>query len=183
VTDLSSIAATCPIDGHGWRVGARAGPSERCSLRDAVVGETAASSSTCLPKSPLKQMRCRTFGVVRNMLFSAIPMDAEALCDRSSTLVDAENWLALGAGAVLLLVGASRRSTAGACLAVSSAPLLYRGITGRWPAVVNGSAEPDSTRTALGGDRGVHVRESIRLELPSVTSTASGVASKICRNS
>jgi uncharacterized membrane protein len=82
------------------------------------------------------------------MLFSAIPMDAEALCDRSSSLVDAENWLALGAGAVLLLVGASRRSTAGACLAVSSAPLLYRGITGRWPAVLNGSAEPDSTRTA-----------------------------------
>ena len=79
-----------------------------------------------------------------------ISMDVEALCDRSSSLVDAENWLALGAGAVLLLVGASRRSTAGACLAVSSAPLLYRGITGRWPAVLNGAAEPDSTRTARG---------------------------------
>ena len=54
----------------------------------------------------------------------------------------------------------------GACLAVASAPLLYRGITGRWPDVLNGSAQPDSTRTALGGDRGVHVRESIRLEVP-----------------
>ena len=39
---------------------------------------------------------------------------------------------------LLLLVGASRRSTVGACLAVSSAPLLYRGITGRWPDVLNG---------------------------------------------
>jgi uncharacterized membrane protein len=93
-------------------------------------------------------------------------MDAEARYDRSRSLVDAENWLALGAGAVLLLVGASRRSTVGTCVAVASAPLLYRGIRGRWPNLLNGSAEPDSTRTALGGDRGVHVRESIRLELP-----------------
>ena len=93
-------------------------------------------------------------------------MDAEALYDRSPSLADAETWMALGAGALLLLVGASRRSTVGACLALSSAPLLYRGITGRWPAVLNGSSEPDGTRRALGGDRGVHVRESIRLEVP-----------------
>jgi threonine dehydrogenase-like Zn-dependent dehydrogenase len=56
-------------------------------------------------------------------------MNAEALCDRSPSQSDAENWLALGAGALLLLAGASRRSAIGACLAVSSAPLLYRGIT------------------------------------------------------
>jgi uncharacterized membrane protein len=92
-------------------------------------------------------------------------MDAEALYHSSPSLVDAENWLALGAGAVLLLVGTSRGSTVGACLAVTSAPLLYRGITGQWPDVLN-RAQPDNTRTALGGDRGVHVRESIRLEVP-----------------
>jgi uncharacterized membrane protein len=92
-------------------------------------------------------------------------MDAETLYDRSLSLVDAENWLALAASTTLLLVGASRRSTAGACLVVASAPLLYRGITGRWPGL-NGFAEPNSTRSALGGDRGVHVRESIRLEAP-----------------
>ncbi len=67
-------------------------------------------------------------------------MDNPALDDRSISLGDAENWLALGAGAVLLLAGASRRSAIGACLAVSSAPLLYRGITGRWPDVLNGSS-------------------------------------------
>lgn len=93
-------------------------------------------------------------------------MDAEALYNRSPSLRDAENWQALSAGALLLLVGASRRSAVGACLAVSSAPLLYRSITGRWPDILNGSAQPDSTRTALGCDLGVHGRESIRLEVP-----------------
>ena len=93
-------------------------------------------------------------------------MDAEALHHRSPSLPDAENWLALGAGVLLLLVGASRRSAVGACLAMSSAPLLYRGLVGRWPEGLNGNAQPDSTKTALGGDRGVHVRESIRLEVP-----------------
>ena len=46
---------------------------------------------------------------------------------------NAENWFALGAGALLLFVGVSRRSVVGACLAMSSTPLLYRGVTGRWP--------------------------------------------------
>jgi len=82
------------------------------------------------------------------------------------TVVDAENSLALGAGALLLLVGVSRRSLLGTCLAVSLAPLLYRGITGRWPDVLNGHVQPDSTRAALAGERGIHVRESVRLELP-----------------
>ena len=44
--------------------------------------------------------------------------------------------------------------------------LLYRGITGRWPEVFNGHAQPNSTKSALSGDRGIHVRESIRLEVP-----------------
>ena len=92
-------------------------------------------------------------------------MEPEFLYDRSPSVGDAENWLALGAGAVLLLIGASRPSAGGACLAVASAPLLYRGITGRWPNIANGS-QADSTRTALSGNRGVHVRESIRLEVP-----------------
>ena len=125
-----------------------------------------ASSSTLPPEVLSSRCDAEPSALVRNMLFSAIPMDTEALYDRSPSLVDAENWLALGAGALLLLVGASRRSTVGACLAVSSAPLLYRGITGRWPDVLNGIRQPDSTKTALGGERGVHVRESIRLEVP-----------------
>lgn len=80
-------------------------------------------------------------------------------------LSDAEDWLALGSGALLLIVGASRRSVVGTILMVSSAPLLYRGISGHWPTLPIGFAQAN-TKTALGGERGVHVRESIRLELP-----------------
>jgi uncharacterized membrane protein len=93
-------------------------------------------------------------------------MSADPLHDRRTSLRDAENWLALGSGTLLFLVGVSRRSRRGAFLAASSAPLLYRGITGRWPMLANGHTQPDSTKTALGGTRGVHVRESIRLEVP-----------------
>jgi len=81
---------------------------------------------------------------------------------------DAENWLAVGAAALLLVAGASRRSAIGACLVVSSAPLLYRGITGRWPDVLNGRTGANGKRAALGGARGIHVRESVRLEVPVV---------------
>jgi len=99
------------------------------------------------------------------MLPSVLPMDAEALSGSSATVADAENWLALGAGGILLLAGASRRSVGGACLALSAVPLLYRGITGHWPAFLNG-VQSDDTRAALSGERGIHVRESIRLECP-----------------
>lgn len=78
--------------------------------------------------------------------------------DRSTSLADTEDLLALGTGALLLLVGA--------CVAISSAPFLYRGITGRWPAMLDDLVQPDNTRAALGGDGGVHIRESIRLEIP-----------------
>lgn len=94
-------------------------------------------------------------------------MRAGILDHRSaSSLSTAESWLAFGSGTVLMLVGASRRSVLGAVLAVSSAPLLYRGVTGRWPALSNGVIQPDDTKVALGGERGVHVRESVRLEVP-----------------
>jgi uncharacterized membrane protein len=93
-------------------------------------------------------------------------MNANALDEQPISLGDAENWLALGAGALLLVVGASRRSAIGTCLAMSSAPLLYRGFTGHWPEILNGHLHPESTKTALGGDRGVHLRESVRLEVP-----------------
>jgi uncharacterized membrane protein len=93
-------------------------------------------------------------------------MDAVLTHDRSASVADAENWIALGSGALLLLVGASRRSLLGACVAASSAPLLYRGVTGHWPAALEDLVASDDTKTALGGQRGVHVREAIRLELP-----------------
>jgi hypothetical protein len=52
----------------------------------------------------------------------------DAVHDGTTSLSDAEDWLAVGSGALVPLVGASRRSAIGALLAASSAPLLYRGI-------------------------------------------------------
>jgi uncharacterized membrane protein len=83
---------------------------------------------------------------------------------RTQSLTDVERWGALSVGATLLLLGTYRRSTSGAVLALSSAPFLYRGATGRWPFVPDD--EGGSTRADLGGDAGIHVRESVRLEKP-----------------
>ena len=88
------------------------------------------------------------------------------LHDRSISVGDAERWFALGAGTLLIVLGASRRSLPGTFLAASSAPLLYRGVTGRWPPGLAERFNGHDTKTALGGPRGVHVRESIRLEVP-----------------
>jgi uncharacterized membrane protein len=57
-----------------------------------------------------------------------------------------------------------RRTTSGRLLAAASIPILFSGATERWPAWL-GRAD-DDTRRALGGSRGVHVREAIRLEIP-----------------
>src|SRR5262245_57662091 len=78
-------------------------------------------------------------------------MEAQALSRPTGSITSAENWFALGAGALLLFLGASRRSFFGSCLALSSTALLYRGVTGRWPRVVDGSLESDDTKAALGG--------------------------------
>ena len=45
---------------------------------------------------------------------------------KSAPLSEAASWLALGAGAVLLLMGASRRSVFWTCVAISSVELLHR---------------------------------------------------------
>ena len=58
--------------------------------------------------------------------------------------------------------GLSRRSLTGVALAATAAPLAYRGATGAWPFAPGAS----DTRAALGGDRGIHVREAVRLEIP-----------------
>jgi len=51
-------------------------------------------------------------------------------------------------------------------VAAASAPLLYRGVTGEWPHFVSELLPSDDTKVALGGSRGIHVREAVRLEKP-----------------
>jgi uncharacterized membrane protein len=65
--------------------------------------------------------------------------------------------------ATVLVYGLSRRSLPGVALAAAAVPLAYRGVTGEWPWPSNGMAD---TRTALSGNRGVHVREAISVEVP-----------------
>ena len=93
-------------------------------------------------------------------------MDTIQNPERRTSLGDLENWFAIGAGASLLIAGMRRRSTVGVVAALSSVPLLYRGIAGHWPQLNHRTGS--NTKTTLSGDRGVHVRESIRLELPTV---------------
>jgi uncharacterized membrane protein len=92
---------------------------------------------------------------VQNFLENSQPSTAEL-----------ERWITIGSGALLLLYGVTKRTPAATCLAVASAPLLYRGLTGQWPAFLSALKPNGDTKAALGGDRGIHVREAVRLEVP-----------------
>jgi uncharacterized membrane protein len=48
----------------------------------------------------------------------------------------------------------------------AATPLAYHGLSGHWPRAGNGGRTNGDTRAALSGDRGVVVREAIRLEKP-----------------
>src|SRR5262245_41042631 len=74
-----------------------------------------------------------------------------------------ERWATFATATAAIAVGVTRRSIPGYCLAIAAAPLAYRGIAGEWPLIGHGPAGA-GTREALAGDRGIHVRESIRLE-------------------
>jgi uncharacterized membrane protein len=82
-----------------------------------------------------------------------------------STLRAIDRWASLTTATAVMAYGFSRRSVSGVCLAAAATPLAYRGIVGEWPRLGNGAAR-DDTRVALSGERGVHVRESLRLEKP-----------------
>jgi uncharacterized membrane protein len=77
-----------------------------------------------------------------------------------------ERAVAVATAAAAIAYGVSRRSVKGICLAAAATPLAYRGIRGTWPRLKDVLPSNGDTRTALGGARGIHVRESIRLEMP-----------------
>ena len=82
--------------------------------------------------------------------------------NRSSDVHELERWSSLAAAAAVMTYGVTRRTIPGVCLAIAATPLVYRGLVGRWP-FWRGDHD---TRTALGGGRGIHVREAVRLEKP-----------------
>jgi uncharacterized membrane protein len=79
---------------------------------------------------------------------------------------DAERWGAVIAAAVLVGYGTTRKSMPGYLFAMAATPLAYRAISGRWPEIARRFVPSDDTREALAGNRGINVRESIRLEKP-----------------
>ena len=161
--NLSSIAAACSICKHCKRRHLALRP-HRCRALPAklavkVLNPTPHSiASRCGADNSRWYAKCCRLG--------GIVSASRHLSDNPASLSETENWLALGTGALLLIVGASRRSAYGACLAVASGTLLYRGITGRWPAFLDNHVQADDTKAALGGERGVHVREAVRVERP-----------------
>jgi uncharacterized membrane protein len=78
----------------------------------------------------------------------------------TSDVRELERWASLAAATAVIAFGVTRRSAPGVALAMAAAPLAYKGLVGRWP------FENGDTRAALAGDRGIHVRESVRIERP-----------------
>jgi len=98
------------------------------------------------------------------MRATAHPFDFEVTYEPDAAF---ERWGVLAASAAIIGYGLSRRSLPGLLLAAGAVPLAYRGATGRWPASLESLIGPsEDTRVALAGPRGIHVRESARLECP-----------------
>jgi uncharacterized membrane protein len=87
-----------------------------------------------------------------------------------SSLSQLERLGSVTTGAALIAYGMSRRSVSGLMLAVAGLPLAYRGLAGHWPPGMESIPLPGistgDTRRDLAGDRGIRVRESIRLAKP-----------------
>ena len=97
------------------------------------------------------------------MQTTAYPSEFEQASEPS--IDQLQRWGALAAAAAMIGYGISRRSAGGLLMAAGAVPLAYRGATGHWPAAVEGLlSSSGDTRAALSGPRGIHVRESIRLE-------------------
>jgi uncharacterized membrane protein len=85
------------------------------------------------------------------------------------SLGDLARWGSLATAMLMLTYGVSRRGPQGLCVAATALPFAYRGLAGRWPPGLEMLAGGHPGRAALAelaGARGVHVRESIRLEKP-----------------
>jgi len=96
------------------------------------------------------------------------PEDASDAAARSGrNISDVEKWLSIGAGAGLAIYGLSRLRRNGWLYAGLGGLLVRRGVTQHcdlyeslgW----NTAANPDDTRAALGGSRGINVLESVTI--------------------
>jgi len=88
---------------------------------------------------------------------------------RRTNVAELERWSSLASGAVAIAYGLSSRSRARTLWSAAGTALVYRGLTGHCPVYSSlgvSTANQSETREALAGDRGIHVREAVRLEKP-----------------
>jgi uncharacterized membrane protein len=87
---------------------------------------------------------------------------------RHANVGSLERWGSVVVGSALVTYGLSRRTKSGAGIAAAGTTLLLRGTTGHCPVYssIGVSTATGDTREALGGAKGFHVHEAIRLEKP-----------------
>jgi uncharacterized membrane protein len=76
-----------------------------------------------------------------------------------------ERGISIGAGASLVWLG-SRRANGRAALVATGLGLVARGLSGYCPVTAAVAARGTDTRRALGGDRGIHLRERVTIAKP-----------------
>src|SRR5512138_1681581 len=88
-----------------------------------------------------------------------------ARADQWENVGGMERWASAAIGTGLLLGGLAKRDRAGTLAAIAGGALLFRGASGHCPvnAAVGRNSAHTNTREALGGGRGVHVKESITI--------------------
>ncbi|MGE3178291.1 MAG: SRPBCC family protein [Vicinamibacterales bacterium] len=97
----------------------------------------------------------------------AVEWDARGYNEEAGYRYDDLERFATASGAVALLAyGFSRRTVPGMLMAAAAVPLAYRALAGHWPQGFDLGRANGNTQVALSGARGVHVRESVRLEKP-----------------
>lgn len=91
-----------------------------------------------------------------------------AVAERWHNVGGVERWASAAIGAGLVLAGLATRDRAGALAAIAGSAFLYRGASGHCPvnSVIGRNTAHLDTREALGGGRGVHVKESITIGRP-----------------
>lgn len=93
-------------------------------------------------------------------------MTRGALIETAPSWSEIQMCAALSAAAGAVLLGVRRQPLAAACLGAAATAITYRALSRRWPAAEPRTNANRYTRDALAGTRGIHLRESIRLERP-----------------
>ena len=79
---------------------------------------------------------------------------------------DLQICAALGAATGAVVLGTRRQPVPALAFGAMATAITYQALARRWPGEANGTRANEHTRAALGGARGLHLRESVRIERP-----------------